>query len=252
MLITAHTAMILLIRRQAAWSTFWAANAFVCVVVAFLTFIGPAFTHNEGRTPFYCGSNEGTSLPIAQLVSSCEAGYCWISPLHSGMRLPLHFIWILLASFGSFIVYPLIFYRIRFRSRPEASVGLSSTGSFNKEIDRVAWRMLLFPITYLFNTISITSYRLATLDGHQASWKFLTAASCFYALSGVRVVVERMYPAHAQDSSATHYFTATCVAWFPTAVWRNANWLVQQAMLEFTSMVSLSRAVANRFSTSLE
>jgi hypothetical protein len=31
--------------------------------------------------------------------------YCWISPYHAKMRLPLHFIWVLIASFGSLTLY---------------------------------------------------------------------------------------------------------------------------------------------------
>jgi hypothetical protein len=67
---------------------------------------------------------------------------------------------------------------------------MSFNSNLGKDIDRVAKRMLLFPLCYLFNTLFLSIYRLATMDGNQfhasfqGNWRVLTAASCLFALSG--------------------------------------------------------------------
>ena len=79
---------------------------------------------------------------------------CWISPFHKTARIPMHFVWLLLAMFFSFPLYISIFLFVRYRERPvgvtseSTVISESSSSNLSKLVDVAAVRMLSFPVAY--------------------------------------------------------------------------------------------------------
>lgn len=67
----------------------------------------------------------------------------------------------------------------------ELSGGSSGSGSSStKDLDKVALRMLLFPVMFVANNLLYIIFRLADIDGKRYSDSFLAVSCSIYALSG--------------------------------------------------------------------
>ncbi|KIN03160.1 hypothetical protein OIDMADRAFT_160730 [Oidiodendron maius Zn] len=95
--------------------------------------------------------------------------WCWINPDYSKYRLGLHYFWILLAQFGSVLIYGSIFYILR---RTIQQVPRSSRSGGTAYINRAARYMVMYPVVYVVFSLPLPAGRLAVWNGAKVSLIF--------------------------------------------------------------------------------
>ncbi|MBW0497289.1 hypothetical protein O181_037004 [Austropuccinia psidii MF-1] len=174
------------------WIT-WASLALIWVPVLVLGLAPPTIKGNwTGDQPFYTWSGD----------------WCWINQQFQPLRLFLHYLWIFISAFASIALYGHLFLRLQIHFRrshaPEGfgwlrgkvKPGAIATDLLDgpvlplqgdhlrKKLERKARAMLMYPIAFIFMILPLSTYRLASLAGHD--WGITVAAMCgsMYCLSG--------------------------------------------------------------------
>lgn len=108
--------------------------------------------------------------------------WCWISSDYQAERLYLHYLWLFISSGGSIILYAVVSFHIRQRGRQLPNSTRDTTAI--KRIDRVARKMLLFPLVYTATILPLSIGRIAAMAGTQLSPRYIAIAGSIFALNG--------------------------------------------------------------------
>jgi len=128
--------------------------------------------------------------------------WCWITDEYQGSKLGLEYFWLFFSAFSSFILYTLVFLRLRgnivfsngamhfrcvapFRAR-NGPVGRESVES---HVHSVARQMLWYPVAYTILILPIAICRWRIFNGKHDPEVATVAANCIFLLSGAVNVV---------------------------------------------------------------
>jgi len=196
LVIAVHTFCLIFLEIQARpfilWTTLLGGWSTIVTIVLF----GPATVNREEKGPFFAIS-----------------GYwCWISPNYPTERITLNYLFMFLTAFTSFVLYILIFLKLRgnlvrvgWRVYFRRSIGAGSTICTSRKILddqglRVAKQMLLYPVVYSILVFPIASARFASWAGNHVPFEVTIFTASIFLLSGLVNVVlftstRRMLPA---------------------------------------------------------
>ncbi|KAJ7647564.1 hypothetical protein FB45DRAFT_893781 [Roridomyces roridus] len=144
--------------------------------IATIVIAGPAATNVKLRGPFY-----GVS------------GYwCWIAPAHTASHVTLDYMFMFLSAFFSFILYTLIFLRLRGNivvTGWRVAFRMTAVAYQGKQSDRhavaIAKQMLLYPVAYTIIILPIAAARLSSFAGSDVPFAATIFCDTVYLLSGV-------------------------------------------------------------------
>jgi hypothetical protein len=106
--------------------------------------------------------------------------WCWINAEYTNERLWLHYFWIIIAEFGTILIYALIFLIIRRRVK-EAFY----TNSKSALRARSAMKMIVFyPVIYIVCTLPLVKARLTSMANQHVSFLELTIAGAMITSNG--------------------------------------------------------------------
>jgi len=185
LVIAIHTFCLLFLELKTRAFVLWITLLGGWSAIAALVILGPATLNTEKRGPFF-----GVS------------GYwCWISPNYATQRITLDYLFMFLAAFISFILYILIFlrlrgtivrngWRIRFRKTSEPESGNWRGQKFaDDQAMRIAKQMLLYPIAYVILIFPIAVSRFASWAGNNVPFEVTIFTAAIFLLSGLVNVV---------------------------------------------------------------
>ncbi|KAJ7268499.1 hypothetical protein C8J57DRAFT_1325306 [Mycena rebaudengoi] len=148
--------------------------------IGILAMSGPTFLDTAHRGPFY----------------GISGYWCWITPLYVVERATLDYMFMFMAGTGSFILYTLVF--LRMRGNIVASGGkvtFHKTSSNNgsqgsgQQVDSrtmsVAKKMLLYPVAYTIVILPIAAARFSDWAGNDVPFEVTMFSDVVFLLSGV-------------------------------------------------------------------
>ncbi|KAI0352341.1 hypothetical protein OH77DRAFT_800663 [Trametes cingulata] len=127
------------------------------------------------------------------------SGYwCWIQDEYPSERITLDYMIMFISAFLSFVMYVLIFLRLRgnivlhgwrvsFRFRPNASE--PAPKSVDTHVINVAKKMLLYPVAYTILLVPIAICRFTEAMGHEVPYAMTIISDSIFLLSGFVNVV---------------------------------------------------------------
>ncbi|TBU49185.1 hypothetical protein BD309DRAFT_852116 [Dichomitus squalens] len=162
---------------------------------------GPTAIQRVDAGPF-CKSN---------FYDAISGYWCWISDQYPSERITLDYLIMFLSALLSFVMYSLVFLRLRgnilvhgwhvsFHLRPECSEG--SPKSIDTHVMNIAKGMLLYPVAYTILLLPIAICRFAEWTGHNVSFAATISSDAIFLLSGIVNVVlflttRRVLPLHS-------------------------------------------------------
>ncbi|KAI1796607.1 hypothetical protein LXA43DRAFT_566452 [Ganoderma leucocontextum] len=164
--------------------------AFIVAIVA----SGPTAIQREDAGPFYAIS-----------------GYwCWISDQYSAERITMDYMIMFLSVLLSFMMYSLIFFRLRgdllgqgwrVRLRRQRDLPENMPRSVDTHVINITRGMLLYPVAYTVLLLPIAVCRFAEWSGHQVPFGATIFSDAIFLLSGFVDVVlflttRRVLPMH--------------------------------------------------------
>lgn len=106
--------------------------------------------------------------------------WCWISLAYKTERLWLHYFWILLAEFGTVIIYSLTFLVLRKRVKES----FYATTETQLRAQSAAKMILAYPIVYIVCTLPLVTARLESMAGQDVSFVELCIAGAMITSNG--------------------------------------------------------------------
>nr|OQO16939.1 hypothetical protein B0A51_15862 [Rachicladosporium sp. CCFEE 5018] len=106
--------------------------------------------------------------------------WCWINLKYKDERLWLHYFWILIAEFGSVIIYTLIWLILRRRVK-ETFYTTSSTALRAKSAAKL---IIAYPVVYVVCTLPLVTARLTTMAGGTVTYTTLCVAAAMITSNG--------------------------------------------------------------------
>ncbi|KAJ6497820.1 hypothetical protein C8R45DRAFT_984363 [Mycena sanguinolenta] len=121
------------------------------------------------------------------------SGYwCWISPQYPTSRITLDYMFMFMAAVFSFLLYTLIFLRLRGNIVvSEGRVSFRRVGAAwqGKQTDKqalnIAKQMLLYPVAYTILILPIAASRFSSFAGHDVAFEVTIFSDAVFLLSGV-------------------------------------------------------------------
>lgn len=96
----------------------------------------------------------------------------------------MHYIWIFIVEFSSFLIYIWIFYHLHSYQRRNGLLGFGQTHAKAKKLVWASRAMLAYPVVYTLLTIPLASIRMAAYAGHTIPAVYLLVAGCFMVSCG--------------------------------------------------------------------
>lgn len=133
------------------------------------------------------------------------AGYwCWIAPTYSIERLLAEYLFMFLSAGSSFILYLLVFFKLRgnitvssgyklqFHHSPEYRISRTDDGAYvvtndrslASHLDGVARHMLMHPIAYILMVLPLAATRLSAFSGTSVPFPFIVFSASAFVLAG--------------------------------------------------------------------
>jgi hypothetical protein len=106
--------------------------------------------------------------------------WCWINSKYSKERLWLHYIWILIAEFGTVIVYSMIFLILRRRVKSS----FYTTSSTELRAKSAAKLIIAYPIGYVLCTLPLVIARLSSMGGRDVTFLELCIGGAMITSNG--------------------------------------------------------------------
>lgn len=106
--------------------------------------------------------------------------WCFINNAYNLERLYLHYLWIIVAEFGTVVIYVLIFLVLNRRVR-ESFYTESKTAQRAKSAAKM---MVAYPIVYCLCTLPVVTARLAGMSGGKVSYTYLCIGGAFITSNG--------------------------------------------------------------------
>ncbi|KAF8170282.1 hypothetical protein K438DRAFT_2024468 [Mycena galopus ATCC 62051] len=121
------------------------------------------------------------------------SGYwCWISPEYPTSRITLDYMFMFLAAAFSFVLYLLVFLRMRGNIVVfEGRISFKKTGAAwkGKQVDNqaltIAKQMLLYPVAYTILILPIAASRFSSFAGHDVAFGVTIFSDAVFLLSGI-------------------------------------------------------------------
>jgi hypothetical protein len=106
--------------------------------------------------------------------------WCWINGKYEPLRLWLHYFYVIIAEFGTVIIYALLFIILQKRVRQSF---YSNSGTAMRA--RSAAKLIIaYPIAYVVCTLPLVKARLTGMAGRPVSFLELTVAGCMITSNG--------------------------------------------------------------------
>jgi len=168
------------VRRFVLWATLVAGwSGIAAIVIA-----GPAALDTAKNGPFF----------------SISGYWCWISPHYPTERITLDYMMMFMAAFFSFVIYTLIFLRlrgnivgngwqIRFRFLNKEASGRGSEMTKGNQSMAIAKQMLLYPVAYCGLILPIAATRFSSWSGHAVPFEVTIFSGTVFLMSGLVNVV---------------------------------------------------------------
>ncbi|KAJ7268492.1 hypothetical protein C8J57DRAFT_1325285 [Mycena rebaudengoi] len=148
--------------------------------IGILAMSGPTFLDTAHRGPFY----------------GISGFWCWITPSYVIERATLDYMFMFMAGTGSFVLYTLVFLRLRGNIVASGrKVTFRKTSSNNgsqgigKQVDSrtmsVAKKMLLYPVAYTIVILPIAAARFSDWAGNDVPFEVTMFSDVVFLLSGV-------------------------------------------------------------------
>lgn len=184
LVIAIHTFCLLFlqwrVRRFVLWATLVAGwSGIAAIVIA-----GPAALDTAKNGPFF----------------SISGYWCWISPHYPAERITLDYMIMFIAAFASFVIYTLIFLRlrgnivgngwhIRFRMLNKDISDRSSETTKGNQAMAIAKQMLLYPVAYCGLILPIAATRFSSWSGHAVPFEVTIFSGTVFLMSGLVNVI---------------------------------------------------------------
>ncbi|CZR58458.1 uncharacterized protein PAC_08350 [Phialocephala subalpina] len=108
--------------------------------------------------------------------------WCWINENYRLERVLLHYMWILLAQFGTVVIYTIVFFYLR---RHANQVEPASRSPSSRKIGRAARSMVFYPIAYVAFSLPLPAGRLALWSGREVSLNYFCATATLMTSCGL-------------------------------------------------------------------
>lgn len=181
MVIAIHTFCILFLGFRPRDFALYGTLVGVWSLVGFIVVVGPAVVETSARGPYF---------GIAGI-------WCWITDPYQNERLLLEYLWMFSSAFISFVLYVLVFlklrgnivvsgWRIRFRRRSSAPSWDMQTGKdqIDAQTMGIARQMLWYPIAYIVIILPIAVVRYLEWMGHTMPEPILIFSDAVFLFSG--------------------------------------------------------------------
>lgn len=177
LVIAIHTFCLLFLQIKIRPYALWATLVFGWSTIFTIVLIGPAGLNTQKRGPFF----------------GISGYWCWISPEYQTERVTLDYFMMFFSAFTSFILYTLVFLRLRGnivvtgwrvtfkRSRSNGSWPASSK---SKKL-LIARQMLLYPVAYTILILPIAAVRFSTWAGKDVPFEGTIFGGAVFLLSGI-------------------------------------------------------------------
>ncbi|KAI9709425.1 MAG: hypothetical protein M1812_007702 [Candelaria pacifica] len=109
--------------------------------------------------------------------------WCWISSEYDKERLYLHYLWIFMIEFSTVIIYAVIFYILRLRTKPNPILRASNR-TMSSRAEKAAYCMVIYPLAYVFLTLPLAAGRMASMTGREPSLAYYCFAGGMIASCG--------------------------------------------------------------------
>lgn len=106
--------------------------------------------------------------------------WCWINTNYTNERLWLHYFWVIIAEFGTVLIYALVFLIIQ--RRVKESFYTSSKTALRAQ--SAAKMIIAYPIVYVVCTLPLVKARLTSMAGRHVSFLELTIAGSMITSNG--------------------------------------------------------------------
>ncbi|KAJ6617302.1 hypothetical protein B0H10DRAFT_1878453 [Mycena sp. CBHHK59/15] len=175
--IALHTFCLLFLelksRRFVLWTTLIAGWSGIATIVM----VGPATLDTTHRRPFF----------------GISGYWCWITPEYPTERVTLDYMFMFMAAAFSFVLYSLIFLRMR------GNIMLSGKGiqfqrsgtsewrgkQFENKAMAIARQMLLYPVAYTILILPIAASRFSSWSGNDVPFPVTIFSAAVFLLSGI-------------------------------------------------------------------
>ncbi|KAF9020464.1 hypothetical protein BDZ89DRAFT_1138632 [Hymenopellis radicata] len=184
LVIAIHTFCLLVLELHLRQFVLWVTLIAGWCSIATIVVAGPAALDPAIRGPFY----------------GISGYWCWISPGYESERVTLDYMFMFISAIVSFVLYTLIFLRLRgnlyfnqwrpsFRWKSIARVGNWRATDSDNQAAVIAKHMILYPIAYTVVFLPVAVTRLSAFSGHIVSLEITIFSSTLYLLSGTVNVV---------------------------------------------------------------
>lgn len=106
--------------------------------------------------------------------------WCWVNAKYINERLYLHYFWVIIAEFGTLIIYLIIFIVIQKRIRS----GFYETSEMQYRAQTAAKLVVVYPLVYVVCTLPLVIARLKTMAGTPVSFLELCIAGAMITSNG--------------------------------------------------------------------
>ncbi|KAK3112435.1 hypothetical protein LTR53_011297 [Teratosphaeriaceae sp. CCFEE 6253] len=106
--------------------------------------------------------------------------WCWISLEFKNERLWLHYFWVILAEFGTVLIYGLLFLILRRRVRES----FYTTSATQLRAQSAARLIIAYPVVYVVCTLPLVTARLTTMAGGAVTFVELCVAGAMITSNG--------------------------------------------------------------------
>ncbi|KAF7298131.1 Git3 domain-containing protein [Mycena chlorophos] len=177
LVIAIHTFCLLFLEIKSSRFTLYTTLVAGWFGIGAIIIAGPAALNTQKHGPFY----------------GISGYWCWIAPRWSGARVGLDYLFMFVAAFFSFILYMLVFLRMRGNVIVEGrSISFRFSGAtqwrgkhFGEQSLKIARQMLLYPIAYTIMILPIAASRFSSFAGDDVSFGVTLFTDSIFLLSGV-------------------------------------------------------------------
>lgn len=183
--IAVHTFNVLFLRWHIADYVCYGTLVGVWAFLGFIVILGPAIVESRARGPFY----------------GISGYWCWITPGYPVERYALEYLWMFASAGLSFILYFLVFLRLRGNAsvlgwhirfhrvqngpgQDYTNNGLFQDGRRDPHLMQVARQMLWYPVAYTILVLPIAAARFSTFNGKSVPLEVTIFTSSIFMLSG--------------------------------------------------------------------
>jgi len=182
MVIAIHTFCVIFLECRPRDAVLYSTLILGWTIIGVVVVIGPAAIETPARGPYF----------------GVSGLWCWITGAYQPERLLLEYLWMFSSAFVSFVLYVLVFlklrgnivvsgWRIRFRRRVASTSWEMQTGKtmVDSQLMSIAKQMLWYPVAYTVLILPIAACRYADWAGHTVPFQVTIFSDTVFLLSGL-------------------------------------------------------------------